>query len=153
MYETYLQNEREFIEKGADLEHDRWAKWQKYFFSKCLIKPQHEVGGQDDRFVYFALPKDLYERWNRQIDTPYIDLSEQEKESDREQVRPYLPLNRLSRIKEMKALEKELEKEKIITGYDVMKAPCRDEDISGFNQGIDFAIDKVNNFIKYLEQR
>ena len=25
----------EFVEKGANLEHDRWARWQKYMFSKC----------------------------------------------------------------------------------------------------------------------
>lgn len=88
----------EFIEKGADIEHDRWAKWQKYFFSKCQIKPQSEVGGMDDRYVYLALPKDLYERWNRQIETKYSDLSEQEKESDRVEVRKYIPL-----IEELKA--------------------------------------------------
>lgn len=80
------------VEKGADLEHDRWARWQKYFFSKCKIKSLHEVGGNDDRYVYFALPKDLYERWTRQIETPYADLSEEEKESDRKEARTYLPL-------------------------------------------------------------
>jgi hypothetical protein len=82
----------EFVEKGADLEHNRWARWQKYFFSKCQIKPQHEVGGNDDRYVYFALRKDLYERWTRQIETTYADLSEAEKESDRKETRNYLPL-------------------------------------------------------------
>lgn len=78
------------MEKFAALEHERWAKWQKYFFSKCQIKPQSQVNGMDDRYVYLALPKDLYERWLKQIETPYSELSEQEKESDREQVRPYL---------------------------------------------------------------
>ena len=33
-------------------------------------------------------------RWERQIATTYAELSEKEKESDREQVRPYLPLIR-----------------------------------------------------------
>lgn len=84
--------EKNFIEIGADIEHTRWSKWQKYFFSKCLIKPQGQVGGMDDRFVYFALPKDLYERWNRQIETAYGDLSETEKESDRAETRNYLML-------------------------------------------------------------
>lgn len=82
----------EFIEKGADLEHERWAKWQEYFFSKCQIKPQSQLDGMDDRYVYFALSKDLYERWNRQIITKYPELSEREKESDRIEVRKYLPL-------------------------------------------------------------
>ena len=82
----------EFIEKGADLEHERWSGWQSYFFSKCQVKPQSQVGGMDDRYVYFALPKDVYERWGRQMNTPYSELSEQEKESDRKEVRQYLPL-------------------------------------------------------------
>lgn len=38
------------------------------------------------------IPADLVERWERQIDTPYASLSENEKESDREQVYSYLPL-------------------------------------------------------------
>ena len=91
---TTPHNERveNFIEKGAAIEHKRWSGWQEYFFSKCQIKPQHEVDGMDDRYVYFALPKDLYERWLRQIATPYEQLSEPEKESDRREVRSYLPL-------------------------------------------------------------
>jgi len=84
--------EEEFIEKGAYLEHDRWSKWQSYFFSKCSVKPQSQVNGMDDRYVYLALPKDLYERWVRQMDTSYTDLSEQEKEYDRIEVRKYIPL-------------------------------------------------------------
>lgn len=82
----------EFVEKGAYLEHERWSKWQSYFFSKCQVKPQSQVNGMDDRYVYLALPKDLYDRWNRQMNTLYPELSEQERESDRIEVRKYLPL-------------------------------------------------------------
>lgn len=89
--------ETSFVEAGADIEHDRWGRWQKYFFGKCLLKPQGEIGGNDDRYVYFALSKDLYERWLRQIDTPYSMLSESEKESDRKETRNYLPLVRTLR--------------------------------------------------------
>jgi hypothetical protein len=76
--------ERELIEKLADIEHTRWSKWQEYFFSKCLFKKDV---GFDDRYVYFALSKDLYERWVRQINTSYAELSEAEKESDRKEAR------------------------------------------------------------------
>lgn len=31
-----LTMEERFIEEGADLEHDRWARWQKYFFSHLI---------------------------------------------------------------------------------------------------------------------
>jgi ribosomal protein L33 len=84
--------EEEFIEKGAYLEHERWSKWQSYFFSKCSVKPQSQVNGMDDRYIYLALPKDLYERWVRQTNTNYTELTEQEKESDRLEVRKYVPL-------------------------------------------------------------
>jgi hypothetical protein len=78
-----------FVENGAEIEHTRWSKWQSYFFSKCEIKPQGHVGGMDDRYMYFALSNDLYQRWVRQINTPYSELSEEEKESDRREVRSY----------------------------------------------------------------
>jgi hypothetical protein len=77
--------EKEFVEKGADLEHTRWAKWQAYLHSKCV---EHENGKGE----WVCFPAELYKRWERQINTPYAELSEAEKESDREQVRPYLPL-------------------------------------------------------------
>ena len=80
--------EKEFVEKGADLEHDRWARWQNYMFSKGQV-------GQDG---VFHLPKEFVDRWFRQIATPYSKLSEEEKESDRRETRNYLPLLRTSAI-------------------------------------------------------
>jgi hypothetical protein len=38
------------------------------------------------------IPADLFERWQKQTETPYSELTDKEKESDREQVRKYLPL-------------------------------------------------------------
>lgn len=77
--------EREFVEQGADLEHERWAKWQAYLHSKCV---EHSNG--EEKWVCF--PAELFERWERQIATRYDDLSEAEKESDRKEARTYLPL-------------------------------------------------------------
>lgn len=72
--------EKEFIEAGAALEHDRWARWQKWCH-KILREncPSPEL-------------EKVLERWDRQINTPYAELSEQEKESDRKETRNYLPL-------------------------------------------------------------
>ena len=39
-----------------------------------------------------AIPADLVARWEKQIMTPYEQLSEQEKDSDREQVQRVLPV-------------------------------------------------------------
>lgn len=40
----------------------------------------------------FILPADLYQRWERQIATKYVDLPAEEKASDMEQVDRYWPL-------------------------------------------------------------
>lgn len=90
--------EEEFVEKGADLEHTRWSKWQEYFFSKCKTGRIDE----DDKEVVLVLPRGLYDRWWLQINTLYSELSEAEKESDRREVRQYLPL-----LKEIISQEKE----------------------------------------------
>lgn len=68
------------LEALADAEHDSWARWMAYLFSKC-----HE---DEDGSVY--IPGALVERWRRQVDTPYFLLSEREKESDRDEVRVVL---------------------------------------------------------------
>lgn len=70
------------LEEWAAVEHERWSKWQAYLHSKCFASPEY--------FGALIIPADLIARWQRQINTPYAELSEAEKESDREQVRPYL---------------------------------------------------------------
>ena len=71
------------LETLASVEHERWSHWQRYVHSKCV--PQGDDGA-------LLIPADLVKRWERQIGTPYSDLANEEKESDREQVRKYLPL-------------------------------------------------------------
>jgi len=69
----------ELFEKLADIEHQRWADWQKYVHSKC-------IKNSDGTLI---IPKWAVEQWERQINTPYSELIEDEKEKDREQVRRY----------------------------------------------------------------
>jgi len=66
----------------AEVEHERWAHWQKHMHSK----------GKRQADGSLILPAASVQRWERQIDTPYAALTESEKESDRDQVRKYLPL-------------------------------------------------------------
>jgi hypothetical protein len=70
------------VEKIADLAHERWSGWMKYLFSKCYVTD--EIG--------VLLPPGLVERWQRQMETDYADLTDAEKESDREEARAYLRL-------------------------------------------------------------
>ncbi len=81
----------DFIEKGAALEHARWGRWQKHLHSKCE-EIRHAGGTDAEIFEGLLIDADDVERWERQIATDYADLSEQEKESDRKEVREYLPL-------------------------------------------------------------
>lgn len=73
----------DMIEQLADKEHASWAHWMDYLFSQCSVR--------DGRYI---IPADLAYRWRRQVDTPYAELSEKEKESDRAEVRKILPIIR-----------------------------------------------------------
>lgn len=75
--------EKNLIEKMADMEHMRWAKWQNYLHS--FLTWNNEIQA-------WVLPHEKKDHWQMQINTPYQMLSEKEKESDRDQVKPYLPL-------------------------------------------------------------
>lgn len=67
----------------ADIEHQKWSHWQKYMHSK-MEADSDEYGNID-----YLLPEKLFEHWERQIKTKYKDLTEKEKDSDREQVMRY----------------------------------------------------------------
>ena len=72
----------DLLEQLASIEHERWSHWQQYLHGECSP-------GANGSLV---IPADLVHRWERLISTPYSKLTEKEKESDREQVRKYLPL-------------------------------------------------------------
>ncbi len=55
--------------------HDAWSGWMNYQLSKGYV-------GADGMF---RLDMDKYERWKRQKNTPYAELPESEKESDRKE--------------------------------------------------------------------
>lgn len=75
----------EIIEQLADIEHQRWADWQKWVHSKCV---EHS----DGKGEWVCFPAEDFKRWERQINTPYTELSEKEKQSDRDQVMRYWPI-------------------------------------------------------------
>ncbi|MFA5993344.1 MAG: hypothetical protein WC823_00120 [Parcubacteria group bacterium] len=71
--------ETSIFEKLADIEHQRWADWQKYLHSLCDVNPNGSL----------TIPSFFVNKWKKQIETPYQRLSEKEKDSDREQVQRY----------------------------------------------------------------
>lgn len=76
----FSSDTKELIEILSAIEHDRWAHWQSYLHSKCKKNADGSL----------TIPKDLVEKWNIQIETNYSNLTEKEKESDREQVMKYI---------------------------------------------------------------
>jgi hypothetical protein len=79
-FSAMLQN-RELMEILAALEHERWSHWQRYLHSQCEPNADGSL----------TIPAGLVSRWTSQMSRDYSKLSEAEKESDREQVRRYLP--------------------------------------------------------------
>ena len=70
------------LDRLATVEHERWSHWQRYMHGKAAKQSDGSL----------LIPPDLVKQWERQLATPYSELSEKEKESDREQVRKYLPV-------------------------------------------------------------
>jgi len=66
-------------EKLAAYAHEAWAGWMRHLFEQCL---DDGVVGIADR-ASVVIPPDLVARWKRQMNTPYEELPENEKESDR----------------------------------------------------------------------
>jgi hypothetical protein len=72
----------ELIEQLADKEHASWARWMDYLFSRCPFTEKEDA----------IIPRELVTRWKKQIAASYADLSEQEKQSDRDEVAYILPI-------------------------------------------------------------
>ena len=67
----------------AEYSHDHaWSGWMQYMFSKGNM---NEDGS-------WTMPTEFVERWKRQMNTLYNNLSEQEKKSDIEQADKMLEL-------------------------------------------------------------
>lgn len=71
----------EMVEILAAYAHDQqWSGWMSYLFSKC----EENADGSA------TIPASWYWRWKYQMSTPYSELPEDMKESDREEARGML---------------------------------------------------------------
>jgi len=70
------------FEELASEQHNIWSHWMVYLFSVCETNEDGSV----------TIPSNRVKWWTRQINTAYSDLSEKEKEGDREQVRKLVPI-------------------------------------------------------------
>lgn len=74
-----MKNQGETRERLAEYAHEAWSGWMRYLFSKCM--DDSEFDGQLKGTQ--VIPAWAVERWTRQMNTPYAELPESEKESDR----------------------------------------------------------------------
>jgi len=72
----------EFTERLAALCHSQWSGWMEYLFS------QGSFNGDGT----WTMPAWAVERWTRQMETDYAELSESEKNSDRAEAAKFLEL-------------------------------------------------------------
>jgi hypothetical protein len=63
----------------ADLQHEIWSHWMRYLRTKGKYRTT------SDSAKVFVLEPGNMEHWDLQMETSYADLSEKEKDSDREQ--------------------------------------------------------------------
>ncbi len=63
------------VENLSDVQHAIWSHWMEYLFSMCVDNPDGSK----------CIPSGLVERWSRQLETKYVDLSESEKDADRQE--------------------------------------------------------------------
>jgi len=72
----------DLLDRLAAAEHERWAHWQQYVHEQCQPGPDSSL----------IIPAELVHRWTEQISTLFAQLTDAEKDSDRDQVRRYLPI-------------------------------------------------------------
>lgn len=73
----------------SDVSHSIWSHWMKWQFSV----------GTFNKDGTWTMPVEKVERWQRQMNTSYVELPENEKEGDREQADKILEVLDLDKLR------------------------------------------------------
>jgi len=71
-----VQLDEELREELSDEIHEIWIGWMEFLFGWCSEQPDGSM----------VIPAQRVEHWRRQMRTRYAELSEGEKDEDRDQV-------------------------------------------------------------------
>lgn len=100
-----IQNKWELLrEKLADIEHQRWSDWMEFVIDSSIISGDDNIGIRT-----IGVETKRFDRWKEQMETDYDDLTEKEKDSDREQVDRYFPLLKEFLSSQLEEIKKEIE--------------------------------------------
>jgi len=84
-----IENEKPLLEKMnlilAQYAHEAWSRWMQYLFTK----------GRLNKNGSFTIKKDSVDRWQRQMNTSFYDLPQEEKESDFTEAKTILDLQKV----------------------------------------------------------
>ena len=95
----HLQHEHPHLDKIRWLNFELWCNWVRYMYNQSIVHEDESC----------TLTDHDYERWLRQLSTPYEELSFDEKNSDREIARSYFAIAEIvhppnDKFEEMSAL-------------------------------------------------
>lgn len=71
-------------EKLATIEHAQWAHWTRYMLDEIARTLGHNTTWTNSAMAELFEGVSCVQRWRRQIETDYDELTEKEKDSDRE---------------------------------------------------------------------
>ena len=79
---TLFEDTEEVREELAAYAHRAWSGWMRYLFGKSRRNKKGQV----------IIPKWAVDRWYRQLIIPYENLSEEEKDSDRQEADKFIAI-------------------------------------------------------------
>jgi hypothetical protein len=87
------ESEQSLRERLAELCHAQWSGWMRYMLDDCDSSVCPAVRGPNAEHPQPRLQHaDYLARWRRQMATPYADLSDAEKDSDRAEADRFVAL-------------------------------------------------------------
>jgi hypothetical protein len=90
-YRDYYKQGETLKEDLSSLAHEQWSGWMKYLFKQSTKNEDGTV----------TIPQWAVEKWERQMNTPYGELSEQEQNLDRNEADRVLEIIRFHKEKNL----------------------------------------------------